>query len=152
MCYFFRVVWADRSRYLILSIPKVHFLKNILENQSDTKNLQGLPCWFCGKSMEPSFFWIFYLHQETILYHNLFYCVYKCVSFNVLEPLWYNKRRINVWWSLFFALQANPLQGTVLQDGQFAALKNKYWTSNFFQVLMIFCNQTANFVNFWIFF
>ena len=38
---------------------------------------------------------------------------------NLLEPLCYNKSRINVWWSLFFALQANPLQGN--EAGIFSA-------------------------------
>ena len=38
---------------------------------------------------------------------------------------------------------------TVLQDGQFAALRNKCWSLNFLQILMIFSTKIPNFVNFW---
>ena len=37
---------------------------------------------------------------------------------------------------------------TVLQDGQFAALRNKYWSLNFLQILMIFCNKNPQFCEF----
>ena len=37
---------------------------------------------------------------------------------------------------------------TVLHDGQFAALKNKYWFLDFLQILMIFCNQNQQFWEF----
>ena len=41
---------------------------------------------------------------------------------------------------------------TVLQDGQFAALSNNYWSLNFLQILMSFSTKNTNFVNFWQFF
>ena len=34
---------------------------------------------------------------------------------------------------------------TVLQDGQFTALRNKFWSLNFLQILMIFCNKNPQF-------
>ena len=33
------------------------------------------------------------------------------------------------------------VERTVLQDGQLAAQRNKYWSLNFLRILMIFCNQ-----------
>ena len=41
---------------------------------------------------------------------------------------------------------------TVLQDGQFAALRNKNWSLNFLQFWWFFETKTTNFVNFWLFF
>ena len=38
---------------------------------------------------------------------------------------------------------------TVLQDGQFAAPRNKYWALNFLQILMIFLQQKSSIL--WIF-
>ena len=38
-------------------------------------------------------------------------------------------------------------QVTVLQDSQYAALRNKYWSLNFLQILIVFATKIANFVN-----
>ena len=40
-------------------------------------------------------------------------------------------------------------EGTVLQDGQFAALRNEYLSLNFLRILIFFATKTPNFVNFW---
>ena len=39
-------------------------------------------------------------------------------------------------------------QCTVLQDGQFAALRKKYGSFNFLQIMITFATKTTNFVNF----
>ena len=72
----------------------------------------------------------------------------KCWMMIWLGTNWSSYFLSGNWWTNSFWLALEIHHGTVLQDGQFAALRNKYWSLDFIQILMIFFNQNHQFCKF----
>ena len=105
----------------------------------------------------PNRFVIEWLQNRFILYRS--FSEGLAIS-RILKRIWIPTLNLKTSWFLFhfFVDSLARRHGvkiylfTVLQDGQFAALRNKNWSLNFLQFWWLFATKTTNFVNFWLFF
>ena len=103
----------------------------------------------------PNRFVIEWLQNRFILYRSF---SERLAISRILKRIWIPTLNLKTSWFLFhfFVDSLARRHGvkiylfTVLQDGQFAALRNKNWSLNFLHILMIFCNENHQFFEYYI--